>query len=238
TASLPVGAHSAIITISDPNSTNSPQTISVNLTVWKPTITLSTSALSRTVRWGLNATSQTFQVRNSGTGTLSYTISDNADWLACTPASGTSTTENDTISVVYTTYALAVGNYSATITVTDANATNSPQTISVSLGVVLPTIARSPTTLVPACVRGQNAASQSFEVWNTGYGILSYTITDNAAWLSCSPVSGDSLGEHDTINVTYITSALAPGRYTGVIFIKDVNATNTPQYIIVTLTVY
>ncbi|MBI5117210.1 M6 family metalloprotease domain-containing protein, partial [Candidatus Poribacteria bacterium] len=237
TASLPVGTHSATITISDPNATNNPLTISVNLTVWKPTITLSTNALSKTVRMGLNASNQTFQVRNSGTGTLSYTISDNADWLACTPASGTSTTENDTISVVYTTYALAVGNYSATITVADANASNNPQTISVSLEVVQPTISRNPTTIAAACAPGENAVSQSFEVWNTGVGTLSYTITDNSTWMSCSPTSGASLGEHDTITIIYDTSAVAVGKYTGTITISDPNATNTPQTIVVTLTV-
>ena len=100
-----------------------------------PTISLSTSALSTSCSDGTNASSQTFGVENTGGGTLSYSITDDASWLSCTPSSGTSTGEQDSITVNYSTSGLAAGSYSGTITVTDANANNSPQTISVSLTV-------------------------------------------------------------------------------------------------------
>jgi hypothetical protein len=75
-------------------------------------------------------------VWNSGGGTLSYSISVDQSWLSCSPASGTSTGEQDAITVSYSTASLSLGTYSATITISDPAAGNSPQTIPVSLTVV------------------------------------------------------------------------------------------------------
>ncbi len=100
-----------------------------------------------------------------------------------------------------------------------------------------PTINRSPATLAPSCTVGSNASNQTFTVQNSGGGTLSYTISDNVTWLSCSPTSGTSTGETDTITVTYATSGLSAGTYSGTITITDPNATNNPQTIAVTLTV-
>ena len=94
-----------------------------------PTISLSTSGLTTSCSEGSNASSQNFTVQNTGGGTLSYTISDNRSWLSCTPSSGSSTGEQDSITVNYSTSGLVAGSYSGTITVTDANATNSPDDI-------------------------------------------------------------------------------------------------------------
>lgn len=99
------------------------------------------------------------------------------------------------------------------------------------------TIGRSPAVLSPTCTQGQNAADQTFTVQNTGSGTLSYSIGDNVNWLACSPNSGTSTGESDTITVSYATSGLAPGTYNGTITIADPNATNNPQTITVTLTI-
>ncbi len=367
-----------------------------------PMIARSPTTLSPSCTQGQNAANQTFTVQNSGTGTLSYSISDNATWLACSPASGTSTGEADTITVSYTTSGLSAGTYTATITISDPAAGNNPQTIGVTLTVTpagqaaaedfetmpswsssfdaawgnaanwsivsggqsgnclqayrtgngssakakvytigtnksyalsvyircpsgsatywaetayklgsysaedfdtnagtwtlvkkfssdgtngngdvwtqysvvfnsgtntqvsvgfklgssgtngptvkwdtlriieqapTPTISRSPATLAPSCTQGSNAASQTFTVANSGTGTLSYTITDNVSWLSCSPTSGTSTGGTNTHTVTYSTSGLSAGTYSGTITISDPNATNNPQTIAVTLTV-
>ncbi len=187
---------------------------------------------------GSNAASQSFTVRNSGGGTLSYSITDNVNWLSVTPTSGASTSETDTITVNYTTSSLTPGTYNGTITITASGATNNPQTIPVTLTVIaLPTIERSPATLTPSCMQGDNAASQTFTVRNSGSGTLSYSITDNVNWLSCSPTSGTNTGETDTIRVNYSSSSLTPGTYNGTITITASGATNNPQTIPVTLTV-
>ena len=139
-----VGIYSAysvtpsLITVSDPAASDSPGAIPVTLAVagipqanisWNPSIlTASTVA-------GLNAPAQTFSVWSSGAETMSYSINVDQSWLSCFPASGTSTGEHDFITVSYSTASLSLGTYSATITISDPAADNSPQSIPVTLTV-------------------------------------------------------------------------------------------------------
>ena len=241
TSTMTAGTYSATITIAATGASNTPQTIPVSLTVnaAPSAISRTPSSLSASCTQGANASSQTFQVSNSGGGTLSYTISDDASWLSCTPTSGTSTGEQDTITVSYSTSGLAAGTYSGTITIAATGASNTPQTIPVSLTVnaAPAAISRTPTTLSPACVQGTNAASQSFEVWNSGGGILSYSVSDNVGWLACNVTSATSTGEHDTVTVTYSTSTMTAGTYSATITVGASGVSNSPQTIPVSLTV-
>jgi hypothetical protein len=68
-------------------------------------------------------------------GTLSYSLACSAQWVYCTPSSGTSTGESDTIDVSYSALGLSEGIHFATIEINDPNAINSPQYIDVSLTV-------------------------------------------------------------------------------------------------------
>ncbi len=203
-----------------------------------PTITLSPTSLSPTTNEGGSPAAGSFTVQNTGEGTLNYSISDNVSWLSVSPTSGTSTGEQDTITVNYSTASLSPGNYNATITVSDANASNNPQTVAVNLTVIaLPAIALSPTSLTPTTNQGSSPAAQSFTVQNTGGGTLNYSITDNVSWLSVTPTSGTGTGEQDTITVNYSTASLSPGNYNATITVSDAAASNNPQTVAVTLTV-
>jgi hypothetical protein len=104
---------------------------------------------------------------------------------------------------------------------------------------VLPTISLSPTSLNPSCQEGTNATSDTFQVWNSGNGTLSYTISETVDWLSVTPSSGTSAGSADkkTHTVSYTTSGLPAKTYHGEITISDPSASNNPQKIPVTLTV-
>ncbi len=167
----------------------------------QPSISFSPASLSATTTLGNNAPSQSFQVWNFGGATLSYTISDNATWLSCTPTSGTSTDEQDTITVNYATSGLSAGTYTATITITAAGATNSPQTIPVSLNVVNPVSVlvwlegESGSLTSPMAVGPDSQASSGAYVWiPEGSG----DILDNpsqavgaAAYTFSVPVAGD-----------------------------------------------
>ena len=104
-------------------------------------------------------------------------------------------------------------------------------------GIILPAISVSPTALSNGITVGETAVNQSFELWNSGAGTLNYAISDTASWLSCSPVSGSSTGEHDTITVAYNTASLVAGAYSATITISDAAADNSPKTVPVTLTV-
>jgi len=105
--------------------------------------------------------------------------------------------------------------------------------------VALPsTISYDPMLLIPSCLQGQNASSQTFEVWNSGGGTLNYTLSEEVSWISSiSPSSGSSTGGHNTHTVNYSTSGLSPDTYETNITIDGPGATNTPQYVHVTLMV-
>jgi uncharacterized protein (TIGR03437 family) len=83
--------------------------------------------------------SQTVQITSTGTP-LNWTASATAsgNWLQISPASGTTGTNNLTVSV--NPSGLAAGTYNGTISVSSANATNQAQTINVTLTVTTPII--------------------------------------------------------------------------------------------------
>jgi len=80
----------------------------------------------------------------------------------------------------------------------------------------------APESLAPVCQPGQDATSQTFEVWNSGNTVLEYSILSSVPWMSVSPSSGSSTGEHDTVAVTYDTSGLPAGIHTGEIRVSKV----------------
>jgi hypothetical protein len=90
---------------------------------------------------GANPSSQPLAVKNSGGDTLSYTITDDADWtsldwLSVSPESGTSTGDPEnihTVSVNISGLPVTSSPYTATITITAPGASNTPQTVSVTL---------------------------------------------------------------------------------------------------------
>ncbi len=233
-------SYSGIITISDSSATNSPQTVAVNLTIPSPlipSIGKSSSSMTFSANVGASATPQTLSIWNAGTGTLSYSIADNATWLSESPTSGTSTGETDSITVNATCSGLTAGTYSGTITLSATGANNTPQSVSVTLNCAsLPQIGLTKTSLSFTTLIGQAAPNDSFGVLNSGSGTLNYTITDNASWLTLSPTSGTSIGETDTITATASCASLAKGTYNGTITISATGAGNTPQAVGVSLT--
>jgi len=100
-----------------------------------------------------------------------------------------------------------------------------------------PSIVLSRSEIDSFCALGGTAASQTFTVCNGQGGTLSYTISDDQSWLSCSPATGTATNEIDTIVVTFATSGLAAGTYSATITISDPAASPASATITVSLTV-
>jgi hypothetical protein len=99
-----------------------------------PGIFLNRSQLNAgAVKSGVSTGPQTFWVSNSGTGSLNWAISDNANWLTTNPSSGI---DSGVVKVSINPAGLSPGTYTGTITVTDPNASNSPQHVTVYLTVM------------------------------------------------------------------------------------------------------
>ncbi|MCU0286563.1 MAG: SBBP repeat-containing protein [Acidobacteria bacterium] len=93
--------------------------------------TLLNFAINRSGKTG----DQSFLIRNIGGGTLNWKISTDADFIDCNPKNGTNFGVV-TVSVNVTSY--PAGTYTGTITITDTNAINSPQTIAVTMIIYYP----------------------------------------------------------------------------------------------------
>ena len=63
--------------------------------------------------------------------------------------------------------------------------------------------------------------SDEFEIWNSGDGVLTYSISESLSWISFSPTGGSSTGEHDTITVNVVNTGSMLGHYSGTISISS-----------------
>jgi hypothetical protein len=81
---------------------------------------------------GTSTSAQTLRIDNTGGGTLNWTAASDSSWLTCVPASGTNA---GVAAVSIDATGLAAGSYNGTVTVSDSEASNSPQTVTVSLTV-------------------------------------------------------------------------------------------------------
>lgn len=86
---------------------------------------------------GSNPAAQTISIRNIGAGILNYQITESCSWLEVDPNSGTSAGETDEVAVSVGISGLTGGWYDCNLTVSDPNAENSPQTVEVTLGIMV-----------------------------------------------------------------------------------------------------
>lgn len=241
-AGLTAGTYNATITVTDPNATNSPQTAAVTLTLQtpqKPTISLNPTTFQFTAtQGGSNPSSQTLNIGNTGNATLNWRASDNVTWLTLSPTSGSIVAGgNQNVTLFVNVAGLTAGTFNATITVSDPNATNSPQTATATLTIQpptpKPTIALTPRTFQFTAIEGRgNPTTQTLSIGNTGSSgsTLNWTGTDNASWLTLSPTSGSiASGSNQNVTLAVDVAGLAAGTYNATITVTDANATNSPQ---------
>ena len=98
-----------------------------------------------------------------------------------------------------------------------------------------PIISLNRTQFYFASTSGNATPSQTFDISNSGAGTLNWAVTDNAAWLTCSPLSGTNGG---TVTVSVNSTGLSVGTYNGTIHVSDPTAPNSPQTVGIALTVY
>jgi hypothetical protein len=236
---LAAGTYNGAITVSATGATNTPQTIPVTLTVAapapSPAVSLSATPPSVTVSVPAGSTAQqyfSFDVTSSG-GNTSWSINDPAYWILREPSSGS--TPSKVYGYIFPESFKTAGTYSATFTITPSSSGIAPISVPVTLTVTgsptQPAIGLNPTSLAfSGTTGGSNLASKTITVANAGGGTLSWTVADNANWLTATQSGG-------TITAAVNLSGLAAGTYNAAITVSATGATNTPQTIPVTLTV-
>jgi hypothetical protein len=99
--------------------------------VEQPLLQTSTSSLN----FGSTTVNETFSIRNSGSGTLSWTISEDKSWLSVSPYRGSTKSETVLITVNVYRSGLSPGSYSAQINI---NSNGGNKVITVTMEVAAP----------------------------------------------------------------------------------------------------
>ncbi|MEO0216899.1 MAG: hypothetical protein ABIL14_07785, partial [candidate division WOR-3 bacterium] len=121
---------------------------------------------------GHKTSSQKFVISNSGGGTLNWSLMEGATWVKCSRISGTGNAE---IEVSIEPSGLSVGTYTATITVSSTNATNSPQLVNVFLSVIGEGASAMPFGFVDTPVDGASGIEGAIPV--TGWALDDIEVT-------------------------------------------------------------
>jgi hypothetical protein len=213
-----------------------------------PAIGLSASALSFNVVSGGADVTQNVQITDAGddrvgvfsVAGISYTAGQPSGWLTATLAATAAPTQ---LAVRVVPAALQPGTYSATISVAGSNATNTPQTITVTATVAVPPtlVLSSGAVNFNATSGGANPPAQTVNVTNGGSGTitgLAATVTyaggQPNGWLAAS-LSATSAPA--VLTLTPTLGSLANGTYTATVSVAGTGAANSPRTIAVTMVV-
>jgi hypothetical protein len=138
TSALSTGTHTISFQVKDNDDAWSEkvQTLLTITSPPSPTMALSPENFNFVaIEGGSNSAVQTLGIRNSGGGTLNWSVTDDAAWLSVNPTSGSSTGETENITLSVNTTGLSANTYTATVTISASGATNSPQTVPVTLAI-------------------------------------------------------------------------------------------------------
>lgn len=248
---LTAGTYTGLVTVTSSNGLNSPQSVFVTMNVVAtPKMDLSSTSLTFNLAVGSAASNQTVTLSNVGGGPTAMTFTipvPGASWLSATPANGNIVSgANTTLTITATPGANIAGTYTGTVQVNSGNATNAPQSISVTMNLTSnPQIGKSPASLTFTTGIGVNPAAQPVTITNTGGGSLGWSaasaVNTPAAgtWLSLTGTTTGTLasGLNANFNAAVDVTGLAAGTYSGTITLTAAGATNSPQAIPVTLNV-
>lgn len=187
--------------------------------------------------------SQSITLWKGGDRTKNYSVSANSAWITVTPSAGTLASERDQITVSVNQAGLSGGSYATSVVIAmegvkgRISRTRIPVSLTVSGTSSAPSISLSPSALSFSGIAGGTAPmAQLISLTNPSGGTLSWTTSDNAAWLTLSTGSGTTTTETDSISATVNPTGLTAGTYTATVTVSSSGAANTPQVVPVSLT--
>ena len=233
--SLTAGTYNGTVTVSDPAATNNPQTASVTFIIAPapPEIVLDTTSFTfDAIEGGPNPDDDTLWISNGGGGTLDWSVGDDATWLTTTPVAGT----GDGYTVLSVNVSgQQVGTHVATVFVTDPAASNTPQTVDVTLNIVCDPSEIEVTPLsftFDAVEGGPNPPAQNMLIGSSGSCDVNWTATIIAGWLSLSEYSGTAAS---SVDISVDILGLDAGTYEDTIVISHDGINESPVKVPVTL---
>lgn len=164
--------------------------------------------VSRTeLDFGAEITTLSFDIQNSGNGTLEWDIAENAEWLTCSASSGKTEKEVSPVTVTVSREGLKRGNYNQKLSLTSNGG-------SVDISVVMQVDGSNLSISPEEIDLGETESSMQLTLTNKGNGTLEYQAKVSNEWMSLSKTSGKVM-EKDYITFAVNRSALSPGEYQG-----------------------
>lgn len=193
-------------------------------------LNLTQSALTVSVPVGTNGPTYTIDAFNIGSGSLSLQASSSVPWLVPTVGASTECGLRGAcypVAIAFQTASLAAGTYSGTITLTDPNALDAPQYITVT-----------------AQVGGDVPGNLTFYAASGGTASASFTTNGpvtakiaNASWLTTSTALNTTIGVYVTTLTANAGTKLAGTVYDGTVTISGSSFSADNKLIDVTLNV-
>jgi hypothetical protein len=196
-----------------------------------PIIGISPASLSFKTAAGVNPVNQTISIDNIGADTLNWEASDDAPWLAVSPAGAVAPS---LLTAAVNSVGLSIGTYQATITIRSTNAFNSPVSVPVTLTVLPVFVVNPPSLDIIAPLGGGNPQDQIISILHNDDRFRGWTASDDVSWLTVNPASGVAPAQ---LSASIDIGGLALGVYKGKITIRSTNPSIPPITVPVTLTV-
>ncbi len=234
-AGLQPGSYFGTLTITASGTGNIPIDIPVTLAVAAPAgkaIQTDLSSLAFSANLGDAAPqAQALNLESTG-GSMAWSAVPGASWLTAGPGEGTTPSA---CSISVNAADLSPGVYNSRITITAANAGNSPLVVPVTLTVTaITSIGVSPPSLALAARQGSpNPSAVTLTISSAG-GPIIWGVAVDSPWLSLTDTYGTT---PSTLRISVNVGGLGVGTYAGKITIAAPGASNTPIRVPVTLTV-
>lgn len=143
---------------------------------------------------------------------LSFDLAWDCPWIDAFPTSGVSNGEHVPITVTIDTTGLDHGVYNCTIVITTNVSMTGYYNITVDIiSHTYPALAFYPQSHYFGILLEGVTEETTFDIWNSGTGTVTYSLTSEEDWVTVSPINGSSSGEHDLITVTIDTTGLPLG---------------------------
>jgi hypothetical protein len=225
--SLGFGIHQGRLTLIDQTHGDSSAFIPVILTISGPILDFQPDSLQFRALVELGSPgNQNVAIQNAGTGALDWSLTASAPWITLDRISGAA---GDVIGIGCDVSALTAGIYAGYVIATDTNATNTPESLLVSLALEsnLPFLTALPERVEKNLLLGQSSVD-SIRIINLGGTALDWRASCTAPWAS---LERDSGSDNDLIVVRFESAGLDRGTYIDSIRIEDSLAFNSPIFV-------
>jgi PGF-pre-PGF domain-containing protein len=172
-----------------------------------------------------------FRITNGGGGTLSWSASADQSWIAVSPESGTTTTGENTVTVIIDTQGLSQGRTYRGYVSVSSNGESKKGTISVTI----PALTQEPKLCINpdlpsndfGTVPENQIRSWDFSVENCGGNTLTWSTSTDQPWITVNPKSGITTIETDLVTVTIDSLDMSPRTYTGHVTVSSNGGSKT-----------